>query len=108
MNIRFVSQDLAWTDSMKKSVHRNIIEPLAGVLKHEDFEISVHLDIGWTRKPNLAPRFELWMVLQTFDGRQNALVRRAGSNFSRVADAVSQGIRQELERLSRPHSYVHL
>ena len=98
MNIRYVSQDLAWTESMKKSVQARIVEPLARDLHSRNFEMSVHLDIGWTRTPQLSPRFELWVVVLTFDGGQNSIVRRAGSNFGTVANEVSQGLREELRR----------
>lgn len=105
MNVRFVSQDMSWTESMKSTVRTKIVEPLAGQLKKGDPELSIHLEIGWTRTPNLAPRFELWVVLQTFDGKQNALVRRAGANFASVAEEVLHGLRTELKRSpARPTS----
>lgn len=96
MNVRYVSQDLAWTESMKKSAHSKIVEPLIRHLRGQAFEISIHLDIGWKRSPALSPRFEMWVVLQTFDGRQNSVVRREGTNFSAVANEVSRGMREQL------------
>lgn len=96
MNIRYVSPDLAWTESMKKSVHLRIVEPLAHHISGHDFEMSVHLEIGWRRTPILRPQFQMWVVLQTFDGGQNSIVRREGSNFIDVANAVSLGVREQL------------
>lgn len=97
MNIRYVSQDLAWTDSMQKSVQSKIVDPLVRHLNSQDFELSVHLDIGWTRRP-LAPRFELWIVLQTFDGKQNSILRREGTNFKILVNEISSDVREKLKK----------
>jgi hypothetical protein len=106
MSVRFVSQDLAWTESMKNSVQMKIVEPLTRYLKSGDFEISIHLDIGWKKNPEVSPRFEMWVVLQTFDGRQNSVVRREGTNFAAVANDVSSGVRAELKRPRRSRFFV--
>lgn len=106
MNVRYVSQDLAWTESMKSSVRARIVEPLARHLNSENFEISVHIDIGWKRSPEVVPRFEMWVVLQTFDGRQNSVVRREGTNFSDVANQVSSGVRDQLRRPRRGRFFI--
>lgn len=105
MNIQYVSQDLAWTDSMKKSVEQKIIAPLTRHVNCDGFEMSIHLDIGWNHSPQLSPRFELWVVLQTFDGRQNSVVRRSGSNFQLVANEVSNGMRDQLSRPKRKKTF---
>ncbi len=97
MNIRYVSQDLAWTASMQNSVQLKIVDPLVRHLNSRDFDLSVHLDIGWTKRP-LAPRFELWIVLQTFDGKQNSILRREGTNFKTLVNEISADVREKLRQ----------
>ena len=101
MNIRFVSQDLKWSESMKDCVRQKIVEPLAYHLKSDDFELSVHFEAERKRRLSTIPRFEMWVVLQTFDGRNNQVVRCAGTDFTALTNEVSQNMRSRLRKSPR-------
>ena len=90
MNIRFVSKDLEWTDDMKDCVRQKIVEPLRRHFKHAEFEMSVTL--------SSAKKLEMWIVLQTFDGRHNEVLRRTGRDFGTLTNEVSSSMRAQLKR----------
>jgi ribosome-associated translation inhibitor RaiA len=94
MNIRFVSQESEWTDAMRECVWQRIVEPLGRTLKHSDFELSVHL----RRRKAL----EMWVVLQTFDGRHNEVVRSQGDEFHILVNEISSKMRAHLRRKPSP------
>lgn len=107
MNVRFVSVDMEWTDAMKSSIRAKIVEPLARKLKSTKFELSVHFQSSRNHKisPNGEITFEMWIVLQTFDGRHNEVVRRQGTDFYLIADEVSHNMRRIAPRLNTGHSH---
>ncbi len=98
MTTRFVSQDIEWTESMKETVRLKIVEPLRRHLDKDNFEVSVHLAAERKRTQNRKPKFEMWVVLQTFDGRNNQIVRREGMDFLALANEVSGCMRAQLNK----------
>lgn len=98
MTTRFVSQDLDWTEAMKDVVRSKIVEPLQRHLDRDNFEVSVHLGAERKRMHNRKPKFEMWVVLQTFDGRNNQIVRREGDDFNTLANEVSSCMRAQLNK----------
>ncbi|MGE0528534.1 MAG: hypothetical protein AB7G93_12385 [Bdellovibrionales bacterium] len=98
MNVRYVSKDLEWTSSMKECVSHRIVDPLRRHLKSEDFELSVHLEMGRKRMRARKPWFELWVVLQSFDGAGNKIVRRQGNEFPTLVSEVSSAMRACLRK----------
>lgn len=103
MTTRFVSQDLDWTEAMKETVRQKIVEPLHKHLHRENFEISVHLETERKRMDGRKPKFEMWVVLQTFDGRNNQIVRREGEDFSALTNEISRCMRMQLNRKKFRH-----
>lgn len=98
MTTRFVSQDMEWTESMKETVRAKIVEPLRKHLGRDNFEVAIHLGEERKRMDNRKPKFEMWVVLQTFDGRNNQIVRREGEDFLTLANEVSRCMRAQLSR----------
>ena len=98
MNIRFVAQELDWAPEHKESVHQKIVVPLMRFLKTENFDLSVYLSFERPGKSNLQPRLQMWAVLQTFDGRNNQVVRRNGNNFYSLINEVSSGMRAQVRK----------
>lgn len=98
MSIRYVSRDLEWTDSMKECVQQKIVGPLEKHIKHVDYELSVHLECDRKRSNNRRPRFAMWVVLQTFDGHNNEVVRREGDDFHYLTNEVSSSMRSKLKK----------
>lgn len=94
MSVRFVSRDVEWTDVMRECVHSRIVVPLRRHLNNSDFELSVHLEWNHKRPPTM----EMWVVLQTFDGRGNEVVRMDGPDFSALTNEVSSRMREKLRR----------
>jgi len=101
MNIRYVTQQLEWTESMKDAVRLKIVEPLARHFKNADFELSVHFEPERKRRNAGSPRFEMWVVLQSFDGRHNEVVRSEGAEFSALVNEVSHNMRNRLRKAPR-------
>lgn len=102
MNVRYVSQDFTWDEAMKESVRQKIVEPLARHLNSDDFELSIHFQSERKRRLTAEPRFEMWAVLQTFDGRTNQVVRCAGTEFKTLVNEVSHSMRNRLRKSQRP------
>ena len=98
MTTRFVSQDLDWTETMKECVRQKIVEPLQKHLDRDNFEVSVHLEAERKRMGSRKPKFEMWVVLQTFDGRNNQIVRREGEDFVTLTNEVSKCMRSQLNK----------
>jgi len=98
MTTRFVSQDVDWTEAMKEIVRQKVVEPVRKHLNKDNFEISVHLAEERKRMSNRKPKFEMWVVLQTFDGRNNQIVRREGEDFIVLANDISKAMRSHLAR----------
>lgn len=98
MNIRYVSQEIEWTQPMKDCVRAKILEPIERFLKTSDFELSVHLEVDRKRILGRKPRYEMWTVLQTFDGRTNEVVRRQSIDFYALTNEVSSGMRSRLRK----------
>jgi ribosome-associated translation inhibitor RaiA len=97
-NIRFISQDLEWTESMKESVRHKIVEPLERHMKAADFDLAVHLGMERKRMSARQPSFVMSLVLQTFDGRKNELVRRQGGEFTTLVNDVSSHLRLKVRK----------
>ena len=107
MNISFVSQELEWTEAMKGCVRAKIVVPLEKHLKTSDFELSVHLT--YARKKSFGPgrRMEMWIVLQTFDGRTNEVVRCEGTEFFVLTNEISSSVRARLrKKISLPRRFL--
>lgn len=98
MTTRFVSQDLDWTEAMKEAIRQKIVEPVRKHLHKDNFEISVHLETERKRMANRKPKFEMWVVLQTFDGRNNQIVRREGEDFMALTNEISRCMRSQINR----------
>lgn len=103
MTVRFVSQDLEWTDSMKQIVQDKLVKPIRRFLKNDNFELSAHLALGRKRMGNRKPMYEFWIVLQTFDRLGNQVVRREGNDFIplvlETASVMRAQLRKERNRL---------
>lgn len=89
-DVRFMARDTQWSDDMKDLVRGKIVAPLA---RHSDGArlLSAHLE-------NDAGLLTLWMVLQTFDGRKNEVVRRQGADFATLVNDVSSSMRSRLRQ----------
>ncbi len=98
MTTRFVSQDMDWTEGMKECVRQKIVDPLQKHLDKDNFEVSIHLGAERKRMANRKPKFEMWVVLQTFDGRNNQIVRREGEDFTALTNEVSRCMRSQLTK----------
>ncbi len=98
MTARFVSQDLEWTESMKEHVRQKIIYPLEKYFANENFHIAIHLDADRKRMDNRKPYYEMWAVLQTFDGRKGQVIRRQGEDFWALTNELSACMRSQLAK----------
>lgn len=98
MTTRFVSQDIEWTESMKECVRKKVIRPLERYLHSENFEVSVHLKEDRKRTQARKPNFEMWLVLQTFDGRNNQIVRREGDDFHKLVNTTAHNLKLMVKR----------
>ena len=98
MNVRYVSRDLLWTEPMREHVRVKLAEPLRNHLNTDDFELSVHID--HERKPAVghSQGLEIWVVLQTFDGCGNQIVRCRGHDFAHVLNEASVLLREGASR----------
>jgi hypothetical protein len=107
MSVRYVSQDedLQWSDEMKSLVQKKIVSGLKTALKSAKFEFSVGLN-----RPRMSrgatELFEIWGVLQTFDGRGNQVVRLQGDSFHDLVQRVAKEIHSRLT--SQPSRSSHL
>jgi hypothetical protein len=101
MDIRYVAQDFNWTDERKECVRVKIVAPLERFLRTSDFELSVHMD---ARKA----RHEMWVVLQTFNGGGNKVVRCQGYEFQSLVNEVSSQMRSQLTKknAARPKFFL--
>jgi len=100
--ISFVSPDLEWTDGMKESVYQKIVGPLERHLKTKDLELSVHFNIERKRMCARQPGYAMSLVLQTFDGRGNEVVRRHGEEFHALVNDVSSALRSRVRKKNGP------
>lgn len=106
MTVQFVSQDLEWTEAMKECVRRKIVAPLQRHLATENFELSVHLGLERKRLSGRKPKFEMWLVLQTFDGRSNEVVRGDNEEFLPLVSAISRLMRTRVDKLHSKRSFL--
>jgi hypothetical protein len=97
-NISFVSRDLIWTEPMQVWANHKIAGPLASCLNGEKFELSVHWELT---RGNTEPKYEMWTVLQTHDGRANQIVRCRGNDFCNLAEEVSKNLRTQVRSARR-------
>jgi len=88
---------------MKVWAEHKIVEPIRRSLKKERFDLSIHWDLSRGLGLDGQPRYELWAVLQTFDGSGNVLVRCRGNDFCNLADDVAHDLRVQVRnsRLKR-------
>lgn len=93
MNIRYIAQGTDWTDKMKDRVQQTIALPLQRSLKGTEFDLSVHLMV------DKSETLTMWIVLQTFDGRGNQVVRRKGGAFKALALDVSNQLRRQMRKV---------
>jgi hypothetical protein len=97
MNVTFVSRDLVWTEPMCVWVNHKIALPIQRALKTDRFELSVHWELsrgrGWDE-----PKYELWTVLQTYDGRGNQILRRRGNDFCNLVEEISKDLSAQVRR----------
>jgi ribosome-associated translation inhibitor RaiA len=98
MNVRYISRDIDWTESMKIQVENKIIAPVRRFLNSERFDLSVCFDMERRRSHHRFPDYELWVVLQTFDGRSNEVVRCQGSEFLELINEVSNSLKEQLRK----------
>jgi hypothetical protein len=99
----FNSRDLIWTEPMQVWAEHKIVEPIRRYLNNERFDLSIHWDLSRGLGLDGQPRYELWAVLQTFDGSGNQIVRCRGNDFCNLADEVAHNLRAQLRhaRISR-------
>lgn len=98
MTARFVAQDLEWTESMKNFVREKVIKPISRYLHSDHFELSVHLREDRKRMDARKPHFEIWLVLQTFDGRNNQVVRREGEDFHKLVNEAGHSLKELIKK----------
>lgn len=101
MNVKYVAKELEWTETMRECVEHKIVQPLQKFLDTDNFDLSVHLTMDRKRVQQRKPQFEMWVVLQTYDGRKNEIIRRHGSDFYALVGEVSSGMRA---RVRKTHS----
>jgi ribosome-associated translation inhibitor RaiA len=106
VTVQFVSQDLEWTESMKECVQRKIVDPLHRHLATENFELSVHIGLERKRLSGRKPKFEMWLVLQTFDGKSNEVVRGDNEQFLPLVSAISRQMRTRVNKLHSKKSFL--
>lgn len=97
-HVRFVAQEFEWSEAMKESVWQKILEPLDRVLKTPEYDLSIH----WERDPKHEGHFVLSLILQTFDGQKNRVVRAHGSDFLALVHDVSSHLRSGLRKPTAP------
>jgi ribosome-associated translation inhibitor RaiA len=98
MTTRFVCQDMEWTEAMKEYVRQKVVEPIHRHLRSDNFELSVHLRTERKRMDNRKPWFEIWLVLQTFDGYNNQIVRREGEEFHKLVGDAGRCLKNKLQK----------
>ena len=99
MNISYVSRGFDWTEEMKQTVRRQLVEPLRRQLKTSCFELSVHFD-------GHVNNYEMWAVLQTFDGRGNELVRCQGIDFHGLTEQTAELLLEKVTKAVRRPRYA--
>lgn len=106
MTVQFVSQDLEWSEAMKECVQRKLVQPLHRHLSTDNFELSVHLGLERKRLSGRKPKFEMWLVLQTFDGRNNEVVRGENEQFIPLVSMISRQMRARVRKLHSKRSFL--
>ena len=82
MHITYASRDLTWTEPMQEWAVRQIAEPLARLLKTGKFDLSLYCQPSRPTPASEESGFEMWTVLQTYDGRTNRVVRCLGNDLN--------------------------
>lgn len=100
MSVRFVGQDIEWTDEMRERVRAKIVQPLQQHLKGAAFELSVHL--GFERARGDQQRLEMWVVLQPLNGETNVVVRSGHADFNSLTTDISSQMRVRLHNKPAP------
>ncbi|MGZ3722810.1 MAG: hypothetical protein ACXVA9_07780 [Bdellovibrionales bacterium] len=100
MNISYVSRDLIWTEPMKVWANHKIAMPLTQYLKTGHFDLSVHWDFARGADSEMQNKYEMWTVLQTYDGRGNQIVRCRGNDFCNLTSEVASRLRSQLRTTS--------
>ena len=98
MTTRFVAQDLEWTEPMRDLVRVKVIKQIQRYLHSDNFELSIHLREVRKRMNARKPQFEIWIVLQTFDGRNNQVVRREGEDFHKLVIEAGHGLKELIKK----------
>lgn len=98
MNVKYVAKDLEWTEGMRENVSAKIILPLQKYLNSDNFDLTVHLAMDRKRVQQRKPQFEMWIVLQTFDGHKKEIIRRHGVDFYGLVSEVSSGMRARVRK----------
>ena len=102
MNIRYVAQDTDWSPALRGKVEDKIGAPLARFLKTSDFELSMHLRPDRRSGSPALQQYEMWAVLQTFDGYGNEIVRRRGQELQSLISEISNGLGHVLRKRRNP------
>ena len=93
MNISYVSRDLEWTEPMRAWVSHQILKPLVQKLNTVNFDLSIHWDLSRVLDRK---KYEMWIVLQTYDGRGNQVVRCDGNDFCNLTEELGRSLRSQL------------
>jgi hypothetical protein len=99
MNIRYVAKDVEWSEAMKEQVRLKVAVPLQRQVRGGRFDLSVHVE----RRPvgPTGPEMAIWLVLQTFDGRSNQIVRREGCGFEELVGEASLQLAEQVTKAPR-------
>lgn len=100
MNVRYVTRDIEWTDGMQAAVWTRIIEPLRHCLKTDAFDLTVNFQASRKRMQSRKPEFEMWVVLQTYNGRANHVIRCEGAEFYSLVTEISALLRLRIRKAS--------
>src|SRR6266404_25469 len=97
MHINYASRNLTWTEPMQDWVTQKIAEPLARLLKTGKFDLSLYWEPARGEQSwDEGKKYEMWTILQTYDGRGNRIIRRLGNDFCDLTEDVGQSLREAL------------
>ncbi|MBX3020313.1 MAG: hypothetical protein KF799_01445 [Bdellovibrionales bacterium] len=96
--VRYVSADMEWSDSMKQSIVHKIVEPLERHLKHKNFDLAVHLTMERKRMQARQPHLLMSLTLNTHDGKKVEVVHGHGDEFFSLVNTVSNRMRTRVRK----------
>jgi uncharacterized lipoprotein YmbA len=91
MEVSYMSQNLEWSSELSQPIDEHLVRPLRQHLKQACAQLVVRVEA-------VGDLYEMWAVLQTFDGRMNAIVRAQAVNLKELALEVSELMHEKVSR----------